>query len=85
MDNSTFLGASLSDVKVIMTIMHILIVKLLCQMVMGWIPVLECPLPGTHGRLGLCLNLSSIKWPHNSRTLTLGPFAWYLGYPQAWL
>jgi hypothetical protein len=49
MDNSTFLGASLSDVKVIMTIMHILIVKLLCQMVMGWIPVLECPLPGTPG------------------------------------
>jgi hypothetical protein len=33
---------SLSDVRVIMEIMHILMVELLCQGVMGCIPVLEC-------------------------------------------
>jgi hypothetical protein len=29
-----------------MTIMCVLMVKSLCQAVMGWVPVLECLLPG---------------------------------------
>jgi hypothetical protein len=46
MGKSTPIEGTLSDVRVIMTIMRVLIVKSLCQVVMGWIPVLECLLPG---------------------------------------
>jgi hypothetical protein len=35
MENSAFIGASLSDVRVIIMIMCVLIVKLSCQMMMG--------------------------------------------------
>jgi hypothetical protein len=51
MDNSALIGVSLSDVRVIMTILHVLEVKFLCQVATGWIPTLECLLPGTRGRL----------------------------------
>jgi hypothetical protein len=37
----TFIGVSLSDVKVIMMIMYVFMVKLLCQEVMGQVLVLE--------------------------------------------
>jgi hypothetical protein len=47
--------ASLSIVKVIMLIMHVLMVELLWQAVMGQILALECLLPGAHGRLWFCL------------------------------
>jgi hypothetical protein len=46
MENPTLIRVSLSDVKVIMTIMHVLVVKLLCQTAAGRIPALECLLPG---------------------------------------
>jgi hypothetical protein len=42
MENPAFIGASLSDVSVIMTIIHGLAVELPCQAVMGWILVREC-------------------------------------------
>jgi hypothetical protein len=42
MENTTLIGVSLSDVRVIMAIMRVLVVKLLCQAVMGWVLVLEC-------------------------------------------
>jgi hypothetical protein len=48
-------GGSLSDVIVIMRIMCVLMVKSLCQVVMGQVPVLECMLSGVHGRPRLCL------------------------------
>jgi hypothetical protein len=51
MDNSALIGVSLSDVRVIMTILHVLEVKFLCQVATGWIPTLECLLPDTRGRL----------------------------------
>jgi hypothetical protein len=61
MKNPTFIGVSLSDVKVIMVIMHIFMEELLSQAVMRRIPVLECLLSGAHGRLRLCLVLRDIK------------------------
>jgi hypothetical protein len=47
-------GGSLSDVGVIMMIMHVLMVKSLCQAVMGRVPVLKCLMSGVRGRLWLC-------------------------------
>jgi hypothetical protein len=38
----------------IMTIMHVIMVMLLCQAAMGRVPVLQCLLPGARGRLRLC-------------------------------
>jgi hypothetical protein len=32
-----------------MMIMRVPVGELLCQVVRGWIPVLECPLSGAHG------------------------------------
>jgi hypothetical protein len=52
---------SLSDVRVIMAIIHVLMVELICKMVMGWIPVLEYMLPGACGCLLSRLVLSGIK------------------------
>jgi hypothetical protein len=76
-ENPALIGASLSDVRVIMVIMLVLVVELLCQAVTGWILVL--------GHLRLCLVLLGIKWPCYSKTLALGPLAWYLGYLRVWL
>jgi hypothetical protein len=84
-ENPALIGASLSDVRVIMVIMLVLVVELLCQAVTEWILVLECPLPGARGHLRLCLVLLGIKWPCYSRTLALGPLARYLGYLRVWL
>jgi hypothetical protein len=44
MEKPTFTGANLSDVRVIMTIMCVHVKELLYQAVMGWIPVLNCPM-----------------------------------------
>jgi hypothetical protein len=63
MEDLILIGASLSDVKVIMAIMCVLMVELLCQAVTRWILVLECLFPGLHVRLQLCLVLSSFKQP----------------------
>jgi hypothetical protein len=45
MENPAFIGVSLSDVRVIMTIMHVHVVELACQAVMERIPVLKCLFP----------------------------------------
>jgi hypothetical protein len=60
-----------------MTFMHILVVELLCQAAMGWIPTLKCLLPGTRGSQWLRLVLSGVKWPHHPRTLVVGSLARY--------
>jgi hypothetical protein len=54
-------GGSLSDARVIMAILHVLTVNLLCQVVMGRVPVLECRLPVPHGCLWLHLVMSGFK------------------------
>jgi hypothetical protein len=63
MENPTFIGAILSDVKVIMVIISVLVVEFLCHAVTGWILALECLLLGARGCLWSCLILSGIKWP----------------------
>jgi hypothetical protein len=75
MKNPAFTRASLSDVRVIMTIMRVLMELFLCQTVMGWIPVLECLLSSACGHLWLRLVLPGIKWYHYLRTLALWPLA----------
>jgi hypothetical protein len=85
MENHAFIGASLSNARVIISIMRVLVVELLCQVTMGWIPVLECLFLSARGCLRLHLVLPSIKWPCYSRTPALGPFDRYIGYPRAWL
>jgi hypothetical protein len=42
MENPALIGVNLSDVRVIMPIIRVLMTELLCQMVMGQIPILEC-------------------------------------------
>jgi hypothetical protein len=41
--------ACLSEVRVMMAIICVFVVKLLCQAVTGWILVLDCLLPGACG------------------------------------
>jgi hypothetical protein len=41
MENRTFIEVSLSDVRVIMTIMCVLVVEFLYKTVMGHVPILE--------------------------------------------
>jgi hypothetical protein len=43
MEKPTFTRACLSGVRVIMVFMHVSVIELLCQMVMGWPPVLKVP------------------------------------------
>jgi hypothetical protein len=57
-----FTRANLSDVRVIITIMHVLVEELLCQAVMGWIPILKCLLLGARGHLWLRPVMLGIKW-----------------------
>jgi hypothetical protein len=45
MEKPAFTRANLSDIRVIMTIMRVLVEELLCQVVTGRIPVLECVPP----------------------------------------
>jgi hypothetical protein len=75
---------SSSDIRVIITIMRVFMVKLLCQVVTGQVPVLECLLLGTRGRQWLCLVLSDIKWPCYPRIPTLGHLPG-TGNPEVWL
>jgi hypothetical protein len=71
MVNPAFTRASLSDVREIMMVMHILVKESLYQAVMGWILVLEYLLSGTCGHLGLRPILPSMKWHCYTRTLAL--------------
>jgi hypothetical protein len=71
MENPAFTGVSLSDIRVIMSIMHILVEELPCQALTGCIPALEYLLSGLRGCMWLHHVLSSIKWHHYPRTLAL--------------
>jgi hypothetical protein len=53
---------SLSDVRVTVMIMRVLIVKSLCQVAMSPVPELECMLPGASGCMWLRLVIPSTKW-----------------------
>jgi hypothetical protein len=70
-----FYGVSLSNVRVIMTIMCVLSVEL-CQVVMGQILALKCVLLGTCW-LWLGHVLFDIKWPRYLRILALEPLTRY--------
>jgi hypothetical protein len=63
MENPVFTRESLFDIRVIMTIVHVLVVELLCQAVTGWVLVLECLLPDTRGHQRSCPFMFVIKWP----------------------
>jgi hypothetical protein len=65
---------SLSDVRVIIVIMRVLIMELLCQTMTGQILALECLLPGMRGHMRLCPVLSRLLG-HLPRT----------DNPQTWL
>jgi hypothetical protein len=56
MEKLNFTRASLSNVGVIMTIMRVPLVELLCQTMMGQIPILEYLLPGARGACGHILS-----------------------------
>jgi hypothetical protein len=62
-----------------MAIMRVIMVKLLCQAVMGHIPPLGCLLSGARRCRWLWLVLSDIKWPLYLRILALGSHAWLPG------
>jgi hypothetical protein len=61
MENPALTRVSLSDVRVIATIMRVLVVELQCQTVTRRIPVLECLFSSMCGHLRLRLVLPSIK------------------------
>jgi hypothetical protein len=69
--------ASLSDVRVILAIMRVLMMELPCQAVTGQILGLKCLLSSACGRLWLRLILSGIEWPRGPRIPTLGSLAQY--------
>jgi hypothetical protein len=61
MEKSAFTRVSLSNVRVIMTIMYVHVDELLSQAVTGHIPVLKYLLPGVCGCLWPCPVMSDIK------------------------
>jgi hypothetical protein len=73
---------SLSDIRVVMTFMHVLIGELVCQAMTGWISDLECLLPDARESQQLCLVLSGIKWPRHLRDLALESHAQYWRPPS---
>jgi hypothetical protein len=85
MDYPTLIGVILSDVRVTMAILLVLVVEWLCQAMKERIPVLQCQLSGVCGLLRLHLVIPGIKWSRYLRTPAIEPFARYLGYPRAWL
>jgi hypothetical protein len=54
MQKPTFSRACLSNIRVIMAIIHVPLVELLCQMVMGQNPALKYVLSGMCGQLWPC-------------------------------
>jgi hypothetical protein len=68
MEKPTFTRANLSDVRMIIAIMRVLMVDLLCQAVTGRIPTLECMLLGARGCLWVRPIMAGIKCHCFSRT-----------------
>jgi hypothetical protein len=61
MKKFAFTWVCLSNVSVIMLIMRVYLVEFLCQAAMGWIPALECLLPGAHGAYGHVLLYQAVN------------------------
>jgi hypothetical protein len=61
MEKLAFTRACLSGVRVIMMIMHVPLVELLCQAVMGWISALEYLLPGARGACGHLMSCQAVS------------------------
>jgi hypothetical protein len=61
MEKPVFTRPNLSDVRVIMVIMHVLVVELLCQTAMGQISVFKYLKSGVRRCLWPCLVLPNIK------------------------
>jgi hypothetical protein len=75
MEKDAFTKVNLSDVRVIMVIMRVPVVELLCQVAMGWIPVLKYLLSGTQVLKYLLLGVTpGIKCHHFLRC----QFSWCL-------
>jgi hypothetical protein len=72
MEKPNFTRENLSDVRVILVIIHVPVEELLCQVVMGWISVLECLLSGARGCLWLMSVMLGIKWHCITRTQLQG-------------
>jgi hypothetical protein len=68
MGNLASIEGSLSEVKVIMRIMRVLIVKSICQAAMGRVPILECLLQGARGRPWLRPVMPDVKGRCSPRT-----------------
>jgi hypothetical protein len=64
----TYRGWSLSDGRVIMAIIHVLVEELICLVVMGHIPVLKCLLSGVRGHLWLRPMMLGLKCRGSSGT-----------------
>jgi hypothetical protein len=84
MEKPAFTRVSLSNIRVIMAIMHILMVEWLCQETMGCVPVLKYLLSGARGHLWSCPIVSDIKC---HRFLRFWLWWCLLGIesPRAWL
>jgi hypothetical protein len=61
MEKLAFTRACLSNISVIMVIMHVPLVELLCQTIIGWIPALEYLLPGTRVAYGHVLLYQTVN------------------------
>jgi hypothetical protein len=68
MEKPTFTRTKLSGVRAIMTIMRVPVGELICQTVIGRIPVLKCPLPDVRGCLWLYPVIAGIKYCRFLRT-----------------
>jgi hypothetical protein len=79
------IGVSLSNVRVIMAFMCVLVVESLCQAMMGWIPALDWLLLGASGSQWLRLVLFGIKCPHHPRAPRLLESLDRYRDPHAWL
>jgi hypothetical protein len=72
MEKPAFTEVSLSDVRVIMMIMHVPMEELLCQATMGWVPLLKyllsgargclCPCPVVPGNECCCFSRTRLQW-----------------------
>jgi hypothetical protein len=61
-EKHAFTKMNLSDVRMIMVIMHVLVKELLYQVLMGWILILKCLLSDARGRMWLCPFIPGIKY-----------------------
>jgi hypothetical protein len=61
MEKPAFTRACLSDIKLILVIMHVPFIELLCQVVMGWILALKYLLSGMCGAYGHALSCQTVN------------------------